>query len=571
MRTLLRLVLPIALIAMLALPALGHAQANLKQSANLTHLVNVPNPTVPGTIGSDFAFWGNLAFPANYATFRIYDISNPAAPALISETPCFGGQADISVWRNLAFRSVDRPQTTEQCAGSANTSAVPTQVTGFEGIRILDISNPAAPQFVKAVPTDCGSHTHTLIPDLANNRLLLYISSYPSSFLGPTPYGTQCSRPHDKISIIEVPLSNPAAARVIATPTLGLAQSNIFGGTGAAAGCHDISAFLALKEAAGACLSEGVIFDISDPANPTIKHRLVNPAIDMCARATPSPPANPLCLWHSATYTWDGKYIVFGDEAGGGGSAECSSEDPPTRGAFWLHRRTNPTFPISSFKIPRVQPDPAEVCTAHIMNFVPINGRYALASSWYYGGTSMINWTNINNPFEFGYFEIDPPTMPGEPEQTVFWTTYWYNDYLYTNDEARGWDVLRLEVPWRAWAWNLPRFNPQTQESLIRCRVVSHGGQLRAGRRGEVHVIVSVLGGQPVVRTRVALRGAGVRMTARTNTVGEHMFMVRPRRAGTLRVVVREVPNMLGCSTTRRVRAARVGVAGTGAALTGRS
>ena len=30
-----------------------------------------------------------------------------------------------------------------------------------EGIRIIDISDPTAPVFVKGVATDCGSHTHT--------------------------------------------------------------------------------------------------------------------------------------------------------------------------------------------------------------------------------------------------------------------------------------------------------------------------------------------------------------------------------------------------------------------------
>ena len=52
---------------------------------------------------------------------------------------------------------------------------------GFEGIRIIDISNPSAPSFVAGVATDCGSYTHTLVPDLANNRVLLYVSSFPNA------------------------------------------------------------------------------------------------------------------------------------------------------------------------------------------------------------------------------------------------------------------------------------------------------------------------------------------------------------------------------------------------------
>ena len=43
---------------------------------------------------------------------------------------------------------------------------------------IFDITDPASPVYLHAVRTDCGSHTHTLIPDLANGRLLIYVSSY---------------------------------------------------------------------------------------------------------------------------------------------------------------------------------------------------------------------------------------------------------------------------------------------------------------------------------------------------------------------------------------------------------
>ena len=331
-------------------------------------------------------------------------------------------------------------------------------------------------------------------------------------------------------------------------------------------------------------MTEGYILDISNRAAPRIAQRLMNTAIDSCARGVPNPPVEPLCLWHSASFSWDGRYIVFGDEDGGGGTPECSTEDPTTDGAFWIHRRANPTSPIAHFKIPRAQldrppfgPNPTgaplldETCTAHIMNFIPINGRYVLPSSWYFGGTSVINWTNPSSPSELAYFEVEQSTAAGAVPYTDTWTSYWYNDFVYANDINRGFDVFRLNTPWQAQAWSLPRFNPQTQENLIRCTARAHGAQPRANRRGMVHVTVRVLGGQPVARTRVNLRGAGVNQSAMTNTAGDASFLVRPRRSGTLRVNVPTVPNMLGCNTSRRV-AARVagGQAGVGAGLTGR-
>src|SRR3712207_7523361 len=50
----------------------------------------------------------------------------------------------------------------------------------------------------------------TLVPDLANDRLLVYVSSY-----GPGA-NLNCLPPHDKISIVAIPLSDPKSASVIA-------------------------------------------------------------------------------------------------------------------------------------------------------------------------------------------------------------------------------------------------------------------------------------------------------------------------------------------------------------------
>ena len=41
-------------------------------------------------------------------------------------------------------------------------------------MHIIDISDPKNPDVIAFVDTPCGSHTETLVPDLANNRLLVY-------------------------------------------------------------------------------------------------------------------------------------------------------------------------------------------------------------------------------------------------------------------------------------------------------------------------------------------------------------------------------------------------------------
>jgi hypothetical protein len=585
-----RLALTVGLVVAVAMPATAGAQT--VNTSGMTRLSG--DPTSAGHRMSDLAFLGNLAYAGTYTGFRIYDFTNPAAPQRLVDFACAGttggaSQGDVSVWRSggrtLLFRSVDTPQSKPECDRVA-------QSPGWEGIDIFDVSNPSAPVWVKGVATDCGSHTHTLVPDTANGRVLLYVSSYPASAVTSTPtaYGNTCERTtgtgHDKISIVEVPLAAPQNASVIAEPDLDLTGD--FTATAGFKGCHDITVFMELDLAAGACLTEGILLDISNPAAPVVAQRLQNPNIDSCARTVTA--GVPLCLWHSATFTWDGRYVVFGDEAGGGGGSECSSEDPATRGAFWIHRISSPTTPMASYKLPRVQQATNSSypnCTAHIMNFVPINGRYVLPTSWYSGGTSVINWTNPMSPQEIAHFEVDAGSTGNfDAAQTNTWTTYWYRDLMFTMDGGntpnqagtnnggqRGFEIFTLDQPWRTQAWNFSRFNPQTQENLMRCRTMSHGQRIRAKRRTMVHVQVRVLG-QPVVRTRVNVRASGVRMSKMTNAAGEATFMVRPARRGTLRVVVPSALNMLGCQTTRPVLAApRSGTAGAGtggAALTGR-
>jgi LVIVD repeat len=595
MRRLIRLALPVGLAALVAFPAGANAQTTIQ--SGMSRIANAPGavtPTGGGVTNSDYAFWGNRLYAGNYSGFRVFDISNPAAPVQLANVICTtspgtAGQGDISVWNNLLFRSVDTAQTAPDCTRTAATGP------GWEGIDIFDISNPAAPRYIGGVATDCGSHTHTLVPDEGNNRVILYSSSYPSSGLGTSPFpgGNQCSRPHNKIGIVEVPLNAPQNARLLRYMPMGMPESAIFGGTGLAAGCHDISVFLELDLAAGACLSQGLLMDISDPANPTITHRLENAAIDVCARRAPVGSDNPLCLWHSATFTWDGQFMVFGDEAGGGGSAECSSEDPESRGSFWMHAVVAPTHPISRFKIPRIQPATVQNCTAHLMNFIPTNVGYILPSSWYSGGTSVINWSNpFGTPFEFAWYEIEPPAAddPATPideraNRTNTWATYWYNDYMYGSDNrlmpgaTGGVDVYRLEQPWvGAQTWELDRFNPQTQEEVIRCGGPTNVSRLQVGRPAVIRDTLLVLDDQPVIGARVRLQGAGVNLTRRTNASGQTVFRFTPRRAGALRIFAPDTYNMLGCSARFTVRAAPRrggggvrGGGGGGAGLTGRA
>ena len=72
-------------------------------------------------------------------------------------------------------RGTRRASATSMCAGQLVGQ-------GFEGIHVFDISNPAEPQFVRALRfaadnpglVGCGSHTATAVPDPARDALYIY-------------------------------------------------------------------------------------------------------------------------------------------------------------------------------------------------------------------------------------------------------------------------------------------------------------------------------------------------------------------------------------------------------------
>jgi hypothetical protein len=438
MRRFLKSVLSVAgVVAALGVAAPTYASHNEDlHSPNMRLIANLPKDD---TTNSDLAFWGNRLFAGNYEGFRIIDITRPSAPRVLSDFKCHGAQSDMGVWgspsvRQLLFQSIDRDQTKATC-DSVDT---PANTSGFEGIRILDVTNARHPRFIKGVPTDCGSHTHTVVPDLANNRVLIYVSSYPLTgqdpLVGP-PDETRSCNVHFKVSVIEVPLAAPENADVI-RETIPFTAPSI--------GCHDIGAMLPLDRAAAACLTEGEVWEIADRDDPQLLAKLFNPSIQ---------------IWHSGAYSNDGTKLIYGDEAGGGAGPFCvTSAD--TFGRIWFYDAAAPMGPpLGSFKI--LRPQGGEICTAHNYNQIPFAGHDLLVSAWYGGGTSVINFDNPAVPREVGFYDA----QGARPADT--WSSYFYNGFIYASDINRGVDIFAFNSPAARQAQRLDHLNPQTQEVLI--------------------------------------------------------------------------------------------------------
>ncbi|AUS79626.1 hypothetical protein C1701_16135 [Actinoalloteichus sp. AHMU CJ021] len=421
-------------------------------SDNIRHVAHLPKQAPfdnTDSVGSDIGFRDDYAFFGNYNGFVVYDIADPEDPQIVSQVWCPGGQGDITVHGDLLFLSVDYPRTNNTCDSESTTAADPN---GWEGIRVFDISDVTSPRYVADVRTDCGSHTHTLVPDKGGEVAYLYISSYAPSANFP-----QCQPPHNKISIVEVPLDDPAATALIAEPVLFPGDTGNPGppaGQRRTTGCHDITVFPARDLAAGACMGDGILIDIADPVNPVVIERVRDDV--------------NFAFWHSATFNNAGTKVVFTDELGGGGAATCNEEVGPTRGANGIYdvvdRGGEPKLEFRSYyKIPRHQED-TENCVAHNGSLIPTKHGDFMVQAWYQGGISVFDFTNSARPREIAYFDRGP-LNPDRLQGGGSWSAYYYNGYIYSNGMQRGLDVVELDDPRTNTAKRVTfdEFNPQTQ------------------------------------------------------------------------------------------------------------
>ncbi|WP_433724469.1 LVIVD repeat-containing protein [Actinoplanes sp. CA-051413] len=455
------------LFGLLSAPSSGAAQApaldpgtppgvdEVASTPNLNQVANLPKtgPFATST-NSDLAFQDDYAYAGNYNGFTVYDIKDPEEPAVAAQVLCPGSQNDVSVKGNLLFLGTDSQRTNDSCDNTGSTTAAPGE--RWEGIKIFDISDPLSPKYLKSVKTDCGSHTQTLVPGKrGDNSIYLYVSSYNLA-------GTDqpnCPLPHDKISVVRVPVQNPTAAAVVATPVL-FPDGGYPGGTegqSPTTGCHDITAYPEKDIAAGACMGDGVLFDISVRSAP----KVITSVRDTVNFA----------FWHSATFNNNATKVVFTDELGGGGAATCNPEIGPNRGADAIYdivgKGKNRKLEFRSyFKIPRTNTE-NENCVAHNGSLIPVPGRDIMVQAWYQGGISVWDFTNSRKPKEIAYWERGPLSA----DSFVLggsWSAYWYNGYVFSNDIVKGLDVLKLKDPRTnpARRFLTDEFNAQTQDNF---------------------------------------------------------------------------------------------------------
>ena len=396
---------------------------------------------------TDVAFRDDIMVAGSYHGFNIYALGDDGQPDLTASVVCPGGQGDVSIVDDLLIMSVEETRGRVDCGLEGVTDEISEE--RFRGLRIFDISDLTRPKQVGAVQTCRGSHTHSVVsgPD-ADGELIIYNSGISRVRDEEELPGCFDESPGDdrtalfRIDVIEIPVDNPAASRIIDSPTV-FADPE----TGALAGlwrggdhgentqetyrtdqCHDITVFPSLNLAAGACSGNGILFDITDPRAPE--------RIDAVSDSG-------FAYWHSATFNNDGSKVLFTDEWGGGTRPRCRTYDPLTWGADAIYDIVDGKLAFRShFKMPAPQGE-TENCVAHNGSIIPVPGRDIFVQAWYQGGLSIIDFTDSANPIEIAYFDRGP-IDDTDLVTGGYWSTYWYRGRIYGTEIIRGIDVFAL-------------------------------------------------------------------------------------------------------------------------------
>jgi PA domain/LVIVD repeat len=278
----------------------------------------------------------------------------------------------------------------------------------------------------------CGSHTATGVPDLENDRLLVYNSSSA---------GGSC----DFFEIVEVPLDDPGSAQKLTS-------------IDSMHTCHDIGVILGDAMRLACAGGTGARIFSLDPAdgasltNPVLMHHFDIPGVT---------------IGHSAGWSWDGEVLIFGHEPGGGTQARCQATSAEVDRTIYFYDHEGNQ--LGTFLHPRPQ-TATENCTWHNYNVVPTDKGRILVAGNYQSGISVLDFTDPANVREIAYADPAPLINPDNPaaiEGGGDWSSYWYDGRIYESDMTRGLLIWNLVDPAVAGAKKLGHLNPQTQETTI--------------------------------------------------------------------------------------------------------
>lgn len=324
---------------------------------------------------------------------HVFDVTDPTSPDHLVDIPCQGYHAEVAVYENLMLQGIDSDSQTG-CTEDAAERFDPEGVDRAEepGIRIFDITDPANPEIIRFIDREemggWGVHNFTVIPWEG----LLYLAT---SDLAPEG---------DQFRFGYVDLTDPEF------PVTMIPMNDI--SPMATAGCHDIGLDAERELAFCAAVEQTLIWDISDPREPSHVSTIVNPG---------------LSIHHGARLAPDGTTLVLNDElAGAAFSPGCLGPAQETVGALWFYDTTDPEMPVPQGAFSTDELSDAQLCTSHFYNFIP--GTELLVVGWYESGMIVVDYSDLPQGIEHAYLR------PGG--NASFWAAYYWHGYLYGNSRT---------------------------------------------------------------------------------------------------------------------------------------
>ena len=361
---------------------------------------------------------------------QIIDITRPRKPKPVAVYDCKISQGDIQVWKRrgrvLASYTADG---TVGAAGAASRCGTELGLeAGDAGTVIVDLTDPKRPGTVSWLPVPAGSHNMTIHP----SGKWLYNSNSDLLTAGPEP--------HITIYDIRRP-TRPVKVQDFVIP---------FVPSSLGSESHDITFSADGTRAYSAALSQTLVLDTTDPADPAILGQIVDPAVNV------SHQADPVTLKDS-----DGNkrtiLVVTDERAGAAASAECPG------GGLHLYDVTGDleTSPakIGTWFAPEYSVQDGTTCTSHVLRIYP--RQQLLTIAWYAKGVRVLDISGLADAAAdplagpaaiafgdgVGMKEVGHFTMPDSDAWSFKTNKIRKNGsfFGYANDLVRGFDVFRYD------------------------------------------------------------------------------------------------------------------------------
>jgi hypothetical protein len=439
----LSLVLSVLLGIVVAPPGRAAEEEPASASSNVEHLANVPyelryNSQQPDGTDMELRTIGDrdYAFAGTYRNgLQIIDVTDPASPEIAAVYDCGVAQGDVQIFTKESAETVSTAPAKARGTGKglgAKTETVTTEriivayaaddysasytkpesrcfvENGIAEIRygtfFVDVTDPTSPQTAGFVEFPKGSHNQTVHP----SGDFLYNSN---SELGP---GT---------GVIEVvDISDLANPREVATLPLDTGLDS-----------HDITFNADGTRAYSAAISHTLVIDTTDPANPSVIGRIIDPTINIHHQSDPIEVGDKTLL------------IVTDELAGAAGNGFC-----PGGGLHIFDitgDRERLPVKVGYFNIPDARPTAGAsiTCTSHVLKIHP--DEMLMTIAWYAAGTRIVDLSGLAEPVpsmaEVGhaYFD-DSDTWSAKALEVTRDGTF----HVFANDMLRGFDVFAVTL-----------------------------------------------------------------------------------------------------------------------------